>query len=138
MAKCTFGGRTITHRYPSSGVLAVQAMFDTLACTSVDLFGFDDPDGGSHPYHYWRDGSAHDGTSSKSFYRNKLRQGSSFHDFEAEHAFLFHVLGNGSWSLDASAYGRECVYPASAPACAKGSAKVLEQGFRDTPETVFP
>ncbi len=117
MAGCKMNGRRITSRYPSSGVLALQSMFDHHQCASVRLFGFDDPNHGSRPYHYWNDGSVHDGQSSQDFYHSKLRQSSSAHDFEAEHWFLRYILGKGSWIIDAPTYRVECIHPERAPAC---------------------
>jgi len=80
MTGCRVRGRDISkRRYPSSGTLVLQLMFDALTCTSVRLYGFDDPDHGRHPYHYWRDGSVHDGLSSVEFYRRKLARGPGDH-----------------------------------------------------------
>ena len=134
MAGCEAGGRLITGRYPSSGVLALQSMFDHHQCAWVQLFGFDDPDHGSHPYHYWSDGSVHDGQSSQAFYGSKLRQSSASHDFEAEHWFLYNVLGKGSWRIDAQAYQRECIHPQRAPACASFPRRTVgERAHAQTP-----
>ena len=138
MAGCETGDRIITGRYPSSGVLALQSMFDHHQCAWVQLFGFDDPDHGSHPYHYWADGSVHDGQSSQVFYGSKLRQSSGSHDFEAEHWFLYNVLGKGSWRIDAQAYRRECIHPRRAPACASLPHRTTDEPARALPQLELP
>ena len=141
MAGCATGGRLITGRSPSSGVLALQSLFDDHQCAWVQLFGFDDPDHGSRPYHYWSDGSVHDGQSSQAFYRSKLRQDVKAHDFEAEHWFLYNVLGKGSWRIDAAAYRRECISPQRAPACASLTHRTVGEPGRAPPsftKRLFP
>lgn len=97
LAGCRLGTRILKPRKASGGLHAMEALFSRYGCSSVGLYGFNDPDTGRWPYHYWKDGSYHDGVTSSNFYRRKFEEDLLGHDFAAEHWFFFHVLGQASW-----------------------------------------
>lgn len=131
--------RVVQARMPTAGMHALSVLFDRFGCTSVRLYGFGEPPrhtrttyGGRGlgvrraSYHYWGDGSTHDGKDAAAFYSAKLREFRFAHDFAAEHWFLFDVLGNGSWIVEAASYTRQCVHPKMAPRCEE----IIEDGDR--------
>ena len=82
----------------SSGAYALEVLFDVYHCSRVRLYGFGVTNL-SLPYHYWQDGSIHDGASAKQWYAWD-RPGK--HDFMLEHEVMYNELGNGSWEVHAS------------------------------------
>jgi hypothetical protein len=57
-------------------------------CGRVHLYGFGDVDASSAPYHYWMDGSLHDGHNSSEWYQRPADDGTRVHDYGREQSFL--------------------------------------------------
>ena len=83
------GSLFTSHGVPTVGVLALEHAFaPPLRCKQVHLFGFwpAAQTNASAPYHYWRDGSQHDGATIGEWYR--ARRDKRMHDFDSEHAAM--------------------------------------------------
>ena len=74
-------------RHFSSGFESVFIALLTLNCTHITLLGFNSTENLNAPYHYWADGSYHDSTSARQWYKDRgsTRYG---HDFLAEQRVL--------------------------------------------------
>ena len=90
---------------PSSGALAISVLFGLFRCKTIRLFGFANTDR-SLPYHYWSDGSVHDGMTTAQWYQSRASLG--LHKFDHEHRLMHDVLGGCSWVLRADRYRNAC------------------------------
>lgn len=95
----------------SSGAVAISLLFGVFGCASVSLFGFAN-ENASMPYHYWRDGSIHDGATAAEWYAKRKER--ALHDFDKEHWIMHSVLGDCSWTLRAERYHKLCQRSGSA------------------------
>ena len=88
---------------PTGGFVALGLLLERFDCDTVRLFGFEN-DNHSLPYHYWSEGSAHDGVSTGDWYSRR----SMWHNFELEHALIRDVVGRCSWNATAGRYQEAC------------------------------
>ena len=78
----------------STGFRSMVYAWDKLKCDVLDLLGFNTTENLDSMYHYWRDGSRHDGVNSSAWYdsRKRMRIGKKYvylgHDFAREHQLM--------------------------------------------------
>ncbi len=89
-APCTYLHDNYRRQY-STGLFAFLYAFQKVKCTSLVMFGFNTTLNEAYRYHYWTDGSVHDGKSARSWYKSRERSG---HEFGAEHQFFAMVTGS--------------------------------------------
>lgn len=90
-------------RVPSGGFVALAVLFERYQCETVRLYGFANANA-SLPYHYWSEGSLHDGVSTRDWYGRR----SKVHNFTHEHLLMHDVLGRCSWHATATRYREYC------------------------------
>eukprot|EP00962_Isochrysis_galbana_P042838 scaffold16099_cov117-Isochrysis_galbana.AAC.5 len=107
ISACRVMDRWVHSAWISSGISAVFAALDDWSkrglpwwpwCESLRLYGFEEP-GNSTLYHYWYDGSTHDGHKAAEWYNRQLRSGVLKHNFRREHELMRGKLGGNASSV---------------------------------------
>jgi hypothetical protein len=144
---CSVLDGTIQASWTSSGMHAIVSTLDDRSnarlpwwpwCDSLRLYGFEEP-GNSTPYHYWSDGSSHDGHTAAEWYTHKRKDGHLDHNFRREHAFMRGDLGGnassvGPFTIHRKAGRRVCRTDDSHPGVPAKSSVAPAKGRRTVPK----
>ena len=124
-------------RQASSGVKGITLLIETFRCKTVSLYGFANEDL-TLPYHYWRDGSNHDGVTSAKWYASRVKLRT--HDFAQEHKLMHDVLGGCSWVVSAERYHAACRSQFEPPAtpCASLTSNTKKKHVESSAATPTP